>query len=779
MIPIDGGELSWELEFWDGSKERGKADIETGAEAKFAIRPNHRGWARMQATLKDHAGKTITSDATTLVIGENPAKGGRSFRYGIIGGTRSAGDDYKRAIELMDKLGVDIVRGDFSWHEIEPSRGEWRFAKYDRIVEDLKQRNIEMEAILCYTTQWASTGDRNAKNWLDWARAMPEMEPWLEYVKTTVKHFKDSVHYWEIWNEPDIGFWHDTPTNYVRLFNETASAIREVDSNATILNGGLALIYSDHNPTFRETFLEKADKTNWNIRAYHDYNTFQQMMDRYPEHKALYRRSTVATLPIWINEGGFHTLVPDGDRQQTINLVKKMAYGPSLPQVEAYIWYNLNDIKPEGNDPENRFGVVDYYFRPKPAYGAYQYLIHELASRKYIAAKDGVTIVKGVWMQLYQGKESHQLVIWQEGAKALTPVMLKWLHQKNEVTTVTDLMGNPQSFVQLKGQVLITLGNEPIYIGLKGEAEYPSSERFLNLPDTLALLPGTKPKVEIAVNNPTAETLQVELASRLEGENENSTLTQVSVPAGGSRSVALQAPTLSSQSASEGRMRVNVRPVGADGSVEAVIPYERAVVLPRAQDNEKNYYHIELNKQTQIVNLFDTQGRSDQAWRGADDLSAQGEVSYDENGLNLHIVATDDHHFQAERAPTLWRGDSLQLAMRLATPGATPLEISLALNNDGEMIGWVNAVPEEGNLPTGGVDQKLLPYKVEKEKARVSYTLTIPWKIFGRQTPPPEGFRLSFLVNDNDGDGRRQWIELSSGIGKQKDMSLFPLFICK
>jgi len=87
--------------------------------------------------------------------------------------------------------------------------------------------------------------------------------------------------------------------------------------------------------------------------------------------------------------------------------------------------------------------------------------------------------------------------------------------------------------------------------------------------------------------------------------------------------------------------------------------------------------------------------------------------------------------------------------------------------------------PKEGNLPVGAPDRNLLPAKVEVRENICTYTLTIPWAVFGRKEPVPGGFRLSFLINDNDGDGRRQWVELSPGIGKQKEPALFPLFICK
>jgi len=356
------------------------------------------------------------------------------------------------------------VRGDFDWSNVEPSDGDWRFARHDRLVADLKQRGMEMQGTLCYTAQWASTGDRNSKDWLDWARAMPEMEPWLDYVKTTVKRYKGSVRYWEIWNEPDISFWKGTPGEYARLFNETSGTIREADPKAEILNGGLAMVRREPNPNFREAFLEQADTKNWDIRAYHDYHTFREMTERHPEHKALYQRSTLAELPVWINEGGSHTLVPDGERQQTIHLVKKLAAAPSFSEVSAYIWYQLNDLKPEGNDPEHRFGLCDYFFRPKPAYGAYQQLIRELAPRKYLARKDGGPAAQaGVGMQVYQGQGDHRLVIWQEGAKSSVPVLLTWSGKKTEVTAASDLMGNPLPVSRLQGRALVTIGNEPVY----------------------------------------------------------------------------------------------------------------------------------------------------------------------------------------------------------------------------------------------------------------------------------------------------------------------------
>lgn len=774
--PPAGTRLGWTAEAWDGFRWSGEKEIGQDGSLAFDVPAAHQGWSTLRAELKDAGGAILAKDETTFVVGGTPERGARNFRYGVIGGMRQeSGETYQRAIEAIDLLGVDIVRGDFTWNAIQPGPGEWQFGRFDRVVEDLKKRNIDVEGILCYTVQWASTGNRNSANWLDWAHAMPDLGLWLNYVRTTVGHYKDSVKYWEVWNEPDISFWLDTQENYVRLFDETSRAIHSANPKAVVLNGGLALARMGRNVNMPEYFIAHADRANWDIRAYHDYNTFQQMLARNREHLALYRQSPMGKNPVWINEGGHHTLVPDGDRQQAINLVKKMAAAPSLPGVSAYIWYNLNDIKPEGNDPENRFGLVDYYFRPKPAYGAYQNLIRELAPRRFVPRTgDGP---KGVWMFLYAGQDEHRLVLWQEGGKGAIPTLLHWPAGDAEVTGAFDMMGNDLPVVHLAGKTIVTISNEPIFLRVKGSTAYPQTEKFLDLPDTLPLLPATTPEVSLSLKNPSERPMNAEVSARVENAPGEPVTSPVNLAAGEARRISLALPTLP-EGRDTGRIEISVKPEGADGAIRAMLAYEKAHVIPR-RSGENGGLAFDLNQATNIVNLFDTLGRSDQAWKGPSDLSARAEMSYDDEGLQIVVTATDDRHFQEEKGAALWKGDSLQLAMRAASPGAGLLELVVASGPNGTSLSWVEGAPPGSHLPTGSADPAQLPVQVETAGEKTIYRITIPWKILGHQHAPEEGFRLNFLVNDNDGDGRRQWVELSPGIGKQKDSGLFPLFICK
>jgi xylan 1,4-beta-xylosidase len=60
---------------------------------------------------------------------------------------------------------------------------------------------------------------------------------------------------WEVWNEPDIGYWHGTPEEYDRLYDLSAAAIRGVLPKARI-GGPEATGISDKSEVFLRQFLE-------------------------------------------------------------------------------------------------------------------------------------------------------------------------------------------------------------------------------------------------------------------------------------------------------------------------------------------------------------------------------------------------------------------------------------------------------------------------------------------------------------------------------------------
>jgi xylan 1,4-beta-xylosidase len=66
-----------------------------------------------------------------------------------------------------------------------------------------------------------------------WAQPAKDYAKWSELVYQWVKHSvarygKAEVEswYWEVWNEPDIGYWQSTPEEYFKLYDHSADAVK-------------------------------------------------------------------------------------------------------------------------------------------------------------------------------------------------------------------------------------------------------------------------------------------------------------------------------------------------------------------------------------------------------------------------------------------------------------------------------------------------------------------------------------------------------------------------
>jgi xylan 1,4-beta-xylosidase len=83
-----------------------------------------------------------------------------------------------------------------------------------------------------YQHQWAPDKTYN-RIFTGWAHPPRDYARWSELVYQWVRHCierygKQEVEswYWELWNEPDIGYWQGTPEEYHKLYDFTAEAVK-------------------------------------------------------------------------------------------------------------------------------------------------------------------------------------------------------------------------------------------------------------------------------------------------------------------------------------------------------------------------------------------------------------------------------------------------------------------------------------------------------------------------------------------------------------------------
>lgn len=148
-------------------------------------------------------------------------------------------------------------------------------------------------------------------------------------------------------------------------------------------------------------------------------------------------------------------------------------------------------------------------------------------------------------------------------------------------------------------------------------------------------------------------------------------------------------------------------------------------------------------------------------WGGASDLSAEAGLTYDDRNLFIGIKVKDNVH-KAYAGDTMWSGDSIQLGFSKDGLNYGP-EYGLADVNDQPSVWrWV-----QGSAILGKDSITLQTSRIGDETI---YEAAIPWQAIV-PGDVDEKLMFTFLINDNDGSGRRGWIEWTPGIGSKKDAS--------
>jgi acetyl esterase/lipase len=163
-------------------------------------------------------------------------------------------------------------------------------------------------------------------------------------------------------------------------------------------------------------------------------------------------------------------------------------------------------------------------------------------------------------------------------------------------------------------------------------------------------------------------------------------------------------------------------------------------------------------------------------WQGDQDISATGFLSWDTDNLYLALEVIDDKHVQSLSGDAIWSGDSIQIGIGIAnSDGTVPSEyheLGVARGDTGALLKWRWQAPSGFNLG----DAVDLQFAIDRVDSKTNYEIAIPWHELSHDIAQvKQGMKLKFslLINDNDGEGRRGWLEYNSGIGTFKDVNAF------
>lgn len=162
-------------------------------------------------------------------------------------------------------------------------------------------------------------------------------------------------------------------------------------------------------------------------------------------------------------------------------------------------------------------------------------------------------------------------------------------------------------------------------------------------------------------------------------------------------------------------------------------------------------------------------------WKGNDDLSGDFYLMYDENYLYMAAKITDNVHCGYDEQNRIWAADSIQFAVTDAQVGDTTItEMGMGLMDDGPQ--YKRYLSQHSGEDGFDLDKyyEEPEFNATLDGDVTTYEFKMSWKdLFKNNFIPTENLIFSVLVNDNDGAGRRGWMEYGSGIGNGKDAMQF------
>lgn len=357
-----------------------------------------------------------------------------------------------KALDLAKGLGFSRVRMDFSWFDVEKTRGVYDFSFLDTLVDSLAARGMTLHLILDYGNgNYPPTGDA--------AFVSTTVPAFAACAKATAAHFAGKNVTYEVWNEANIKqFWPPAPdpAQYAALAKATIAAVHEGDAKAKVSTTGTSAFDF---PFVRATIVG-GGATGADAIGVHPYRA------TWPEtltDELVLLRSIADALPgappVWDTEWGYSSAWyggghDPGNRALQARMVAREMLAGWAVGFPLVVDYDLRDDGTNPTDGEHNFGLLANDYTDKPSGAAVRTLSTIAKGRSFVGFLD-LTPTTLHAMRLDDAKSS-VLAIWAESPNAKIPVTLP------KGAKGVGMLGNPLDLSS--GTLLVSTDDGPSYV---------------------------------------------------------------------------------------------------------------------------------------------------------------------------------------------------------------------------------------------------------------------------------------------------------------------------
>ncbi|HIY67962.1 MAG TPA: beta-galactosidase [Candidatus Alistipes intestinigallinarum] len=176
--------------------------------------------------------------------------------------------DFSAYKPYVGELGVGAARIQSGWARCEQKKGRYDFEWLDEAVNGLCEEGVRPWMCLAYGNPiYGAQKNLGSRIFTD----EPTLQAWERYVTAVAERYKDRVHEWEVWNEPNLR-GADQSAAYAELLIRTAEALRKVDPEAVVIGFGLSRMPIDFTSRVLDILRERGKLGLLDYVSFHPYH---------------------------------------------------------------------------------------------------------------------------------------------------------------------------------------------------------------------------------------------------------------------------------------------------------------------------------------------------------------------------------------------------------------------------------------------------------------------------------------------------------------------------
>jgi hypothetical protein len=229
-----------------------------------------------------------------------------------------------------------------AWPSLEPNRNDWHFDLLDQYVALASAHGVELLLPLALSPTWASARPKEPSAYAPGNAAEPaDINDWITYVRTVAQRYQGRIHYYEIWNEPNLSnFYSGNVNDMVKLASAAYSNLKQIDPGILVVGPSTV-----GDTSWIDSYFKHGGTAYLDIMGYHFYvwpNPPETMQPQVSAVRAVMAKYGLSGLRLWNTEAGWliadqntTVVAPPGNR--VLSATEASAF---VARAYAVNWFN-------------------------------------------------------------------------------------------------------------------------------------------------------------------------------------------------------------------------------------------------------------------------------------------------------------------------------------------------------------------------------------------------------------------------------------------------------